>query len=428
MDYCRMFRYDRKLNGKSEFIGPRTAVTSWTYKIDDERVINLQPTIDEGGNIYVATWGVNLTQRANGKLYKLNNFGQFVWLYAPGQTISPYLGTIETAPVILSSGEVVIGRGDGVLRDMAADGIFQWSFNTDSAAFGKGQIMSSPIVDDNDNVYFGTQRYSLGIGLNKVYCVSNEGNLVWKTNGFSNWVNSAVSIDDDGKVYFTQGNKVMCYNSAGVFQWDYRLYYKGSAVAIIDNVLLCPSNGISSESSKLYGLNKVTQQKIWEQNFPYAIISMPAIYNNRAYVSGENNRESSSNPSKVGTLYCIDIADGTILWELELSGSAGGRPPVVDRDGAIYVATRGYNLSDPVILPKIFMVTDNNTSGIINWQYTVPEGEIWGGYPVIGSNKTLVYATAVCTEYETMDPEIYTPVVYQIKEQSIASGGLLFVK
>ena len=97
----------------------------------------------------------NLTVYAgslDGFLYALDtsNFGSIKWKYPPGAT---GLSAIRSSPAIDSDGTVYFGTDDGILYAVNPDGTLKWTF---PASGSIGAIRSSPTIGPNGIIYVGS--------------------------------------------------------------------------------------------------------------------------------------------------------------------------------------------------------------------------------------------------------------------------------
>lgn len=416
--YCPMFRCDYRLSGKSLYSGPQKEVEiKWSYGVA-ERVINLQPSIGRDGTIYWGTWGnvdpeliddlgnVEVSSdeakdRARGKFYANDpEDGKNKWVYDPGPLEGHYLGTVETTPAIADDGTLYYGRGDGILYAIYPNGSIKWTYKTLENTNGRGQIISSPIIGPDGTIYFGTQAYLqlLGFGYNIFYAIKDEGSpqLKWRypqEGKLDSYVTSMASIGDDGTVYFSAGKKFYALNSSdGDLKWKYKgKSTMGSAAIGSDNTLYIHSYNMTKEKSEIYALNPDGSTK-WIYYVDFQTTTIPVVANNGVlYFTAGNQRASNSGLSidesiKEGKLYAInDCGQGCVetKWTFTLSGSAGSRPAFMDSNGTIYVSARGSDELEPNIPAKIWAVKDKGDAYEVLWDFEIPEGEIWGGYPIV---------------------------------------------
>jgi outer membrane protein assembly factor BamB len=121
------FFYDLN-TGQSNYVGPQTNHTNWTYPVND--VISTAPAVSSDGTIYFGS--------ADNNLYALDANGKLKWQF-------PTENSIWSSPVVASDGTVYFGSGDGNFYALDSQGNFKWSYDTSSPIFGD-IIWSSPAI------------------------------------------------------------------------------------------------------------------------------------------------------------------------------------------------------------------------------------------------------------------------------------------
>ncbi|MGB9742592.1 MAG: PQQ-binding-like beta-propeller repeat protein [bacterium] len=238
----------------------------------------------DGSSIYLATEGK--------EFYKLEDRGatySVVWSY-------PLSDEVFSSPSVMPDGRVVVVDDSGYVTCLAPDGTLSWRF------FANASISSSPAVDGQGNIYFGTQEGNLvsvsaSGGLRWIYCPVDTMDIV-----------SSPVIDQQGNIYFGCNDGYLYkVNSNGGLEWR----------------TLIQSNA--------------------------TITSSPALtVDGVVYIV-------SSVDSVTEKLVAVNAGSGAVLWETilrrSLSGRGGVKPqprpltldlmpsPVIDRYGIIYLAT-----------------------------------------------------------------------------------------
>lgn len=152
----------------------------WTYDAGYQ-VLN-SSSIGSDGTIYIAV---------NDHLHAINPDGIEKWKY---HNQSGYRITTKTA-VIDNTNTIYFGAGDGSFNAINPDGSFKWSFDTGRAIYSSAAIGSDGII------YFGSDNQTF-------YALNQDGELQWSRsfsgigNGNSYEVNSAITLDGDGTIYF----------------------------------------------------------------------------------------------------------------------------------------------------------------------------------------------------------------------------------
>jgi len=439
--YWPSFGYDRRNTGHSPHLGPGPGPVemAWLYPAVKGRVINQQQTVNADGTIYFATWGAvdeEAEDYAHGLLYALNPDGTLKWVYDPGPADCPLektwcYGTIETSPVIGPDDTIYIGRGDGILRAVNPDGTLKWSFETIPNTKGRGQIISSPAVSRDGVIYFGTiaNLLSQGFGNNVFYAVKDMGDhaeLLWTypedaaeggTLDHEIWGNPAIGLD--GTVYFSVGRTVYAFWPDGTERWHKTTLYKMyTPVVGPDGTIYVQATGTTGV---VYALNPDGTKK-----WTYAVgegettVSNVSIGPDGTLYVGSGTREDQATPDifdepqNIGKLYAlVDAGDhAETKWVVDFGSSVGA--PAIDGGGIIYAGLRGDLNADPPVRGRVVALRDTGDSGEILWSVEA-RGELWLGKPVIGANRALYFADAVCMDYETCDEDTDVPAVYAVR-------------
>ncbi len=142
----------------------------------------------------------------------------------------------------------------------------------------------------------------------------------------------------DGKVFFGSYDKnIYCLDAkTGSFIWKFPIGYRvASTPTVVDGVVYT-----GADDGKIYAIDADDGTQIWERNagglqaatlFSSMVQkrSSPTVANNRLYVGAMD-----------GNFYCLDTADGTVIWTYPISTTAygiGGTPVV--SEGVVYIAS-----------------------------------------------------------------------------------------
>ena len=222
----------------------------------------------------------------------------------------------------------------------AYTGEWLWEFPTSGFAFYPASVV-------NGKVFFSTVDYieSPFQMIGQIYCLNAEtGDKIWDItidtiNGEDRIPLSPIVADN--KVFVNDMTlNIHCFNEDnGSHIWTYNVGY---------------------------------EQQGWNSSYGFT----PAYANNKLYVTlGLGHSPEVS----YGKIYCIDVENGTKLWDFLIPHQQYSSPAVFD--GMVFV-TGGWeiNLSEPEDqVGKLYCL--NSTTGALNWNHTVygnPTEGIWG--------------------------------------------------
>ena len=216
-----------------------------------------------------------------------------------------------------------------------------WKFQT------RKEIESSPAIDFDGNIYFGSNDYHL-------YSVKPDGKLNWKFKT-RNQVRSSPAIANDGTVYVGSDDRYLyAINKEGKLNWKFRT--KGE-------VFSSPSIGykgtiyVGSFDNYLYAISKKGKVE-WRFKATGRIYSSPAIDKNGTIYFG----------SDFAKFYALN-PDGTKKWDLKLSSVKFGAPPGIESSPAIDSAGIVYIGSDK----SLWAINQN---GSIIWEREIYDDSI----------------------------------------------------
>ncbi|MCZ7572237.1 MAG: PQQ-binding-like beta-propeller repeat protein [Ardenticatenaceae bacterium] len=434
--YWPSFGYDPQNTSRSPHPGPQSGVIAWTYPAVKGRVINNQPTVDSNGTVYFGTWGSYVEgtgNRARGMLYAINPDGSEKWVYDPGPQEGYYLGTIETSPAIGPDGTIYIGRGDGILRAVNSDGSEKWAFETYADTYGRAQIFTSPAIAEDGTIYFGTGVYKvLGVtlGTNVFYALNPDGTLKWAypadaaTGGtLSQQIFMNPAIGPDGTVYFSAGFTTYALNPDGTERWHKTSIRNMWSTAVgADGTVYVQAMYKAGGTGAIYALNPEDGSRKWMFSVPEPTVSKVVIAADTlsgtggTLYFGSGTHETTDEPQNVGKLYAIvDCGQDCVQekWTEPVDFGLSAGPSALDATGTIYVALRGDLDATPPVPGRVVTLRDLGERAEILWSVEA-NGEIWLGQPVIGPNRTLYFADAVCMDYSTCDEETDVPSLYVV--------------
>ncbi len=205
---------------------------------------------------------------------------------------------------------------------------------------GTGIATSWPGISYADNrVFMANSSFVFAIN-------PDNGSMVWR---YPEKANAKLSfyappaISTDGLVVVGDyANTIHALNaSTGVQTWSYTTGNRIIASAVIDgDTILVPST-----DRFLYALNP-QGQLLWKFETDRPIWAQPLVLDGVVYQPGMDHK-----------LYALDLGNGSLKWELDLTSAVVGSP-AVDENGILYLGTIGKEI-----------VAVNSETGRVAWRY-----------------------------------------------------------
>lgn len=235
--------------------------------------------------------------------------------YQPRTQIIPDFWDLWLSSPAVVDGIVYFGSGDGNCYALdAASGRVKWKFAT------QGVVHSSPAVVDG-TVYFGSWDTYL-------YAVdAATGREQWKFKTGDDPVNfNQTGIQSspavvDGVVYFgCRDSHVYAVDAAtGKEKWKYRITWVNASPAVHDGAVYFGT----SIPAFFVGLDAATGRERFKFDAHVPVFSSPAIAGDLAYFGSFN-----------GSLYAVDLKDGTLAWEFKTPAARENALGILKPDGS----------------------------------------------------------------------------------------------
>ena len=190
--------------GQSNYTGPQTNTTEWTYNIGTSSIGDLSsPVVGNDGTVYVGG-----TLGNEYYICAVSPNGNLKWKY--------YTNTSVSGSTIDSNGIIYVTTHSGIIYALNPNGTLIWNDtigNNETEQYIN--LYSAPVLGNNGTLYFSTY---------------NNWNLyaVNSTNGAIEWEyytsNSATSpvIGPDGTIYVTNiFGELYAVSPNGTLEWDY---------------------------------------------------------------------------------------------------------------------------------------------------------------------------------------------------------------
>jgi outer membrane protein assembly factor BamB len=238
------------------------------------------------------------------------NPGKLRWNFKAGQLI-------QSSPTIDSNGTIYFGSYDDKLYAINPDGIEKWNFSTGY------DVTSSPAINFDGTIYVSSED-------GKLYAINPDGTEKWCfVTGFYNMGWSSPAIALDGTIYIgSRDHKLYAIYPNGTQKWSFL------TEDWIDSSPAIDSNGviyIGSYDGKLYAIYPDGTEK-WNFSTGGYVRSSPAIGPDGTIYVGSHDHK----------VYAIN-SDGTLKWNI-MTGQNVISSPAIGIDGTIYVGSGDGNL------------------------------------------------------------------------------------
>jgi outer membrane protein assembly factor BamB len=294
----RMFRNDRRHTGRSPYRGPNGAELAWRF--DSEDRINGQAVVAADGTIYFGSHDRHL--------YALSPHGTERWKRDLG-------GAIFATPLVDAAGNVYCGSDGDQFASFTSSGELRFRLATE------GDADTGVVQSPTGAIHFAAGKY--------LYTVDTDGNVAWRFEAREK-IFSTPAVDEDGTVYFgSQDDHFYAVAADGRMRWAYETGDDNDASAVIgdDGTLY-----FGSDDHHVYALSR-DGALVWSADLegyvrgPLALGVGGAVL---AVTYGPRPR-----------LVSLDGGDGRLVWFFPVtvtdSSEVGVHSgPLVDREGDVY--------------------------------------------------------------------------------------------
>ena len=502
--------HDVRRTGQSKNKGPLSIdpAQSWTADAPGGIVLNIGASIDEHG-VYFGSWGLmrrsipgndpRRWDKSDGKLYGLDlETGAPLWGDAldldltprcyeyPGRgpnllwcgftpyEVSFYNGTVEGQAAIDTSRNVLyVGRGDGKLYAVDPEaGRTLWRYRTFNPERlddpdGGGEVVSSPLLDDDGNIYFGTW----GEGTyetNAFYAVHPDSSLAWRypsASSLTHRIFASPALSPDHTTIYVSTFR----DNDGTLPATLYAFHRAPLNATPDQQRLkwaldLEQNGLPMQTTTLavgtdgaiyvgglspegFGVPVLTaiedlgDRAAFKWDPPYVTLRDGAQLvlgialrevagqTERLYATTANLGTALFNTKEEGALYAVEPLTGRVVASYDPSddvGTAVGsvNSPAIDANGAIYFGVRGRFGNAPVNGYYFGVTYDAQAERFEKrWHFEV-DGYVEWSHPAIGPDGGLYAGSAVNQSTDEIRGGIYdegvipegsTPLFYALK-------------
>ncbi len=229
-----------------------------------------------------------------------------------------------------------------------------------------GYKYASPVITENYVYTTTNSSYYSSSSYHRITChdINNNGAIVWQylinpTADYGRAHTSPVWFDDgeDGRVV-VGGDRLWCFDAlTGAIEWEYGVSYHfiGESPKVYDGKVIIGGN------SMVHCINAMTGTGIWTSDISIsATESTPAVIDNKVYIG------RGQTPGYENKYTCIDMADGSTLWQrTDLPGTSHWAAPCVV-DGRLYYSSYHQHLT-----------CLNADTGDTIWEYTASTTSPW---------------------------------------------------
>lgn len=272
------------------------------------------PAIGHDGTIYVGSY------YSDSSLYALNSKGSIKWRYTTG-------GGIYSSPTVDTNGVIYFGSTDANMYAVYPSGTVIWSYYMYSS------IKSSPALDSLGRIYIGTTG---GI----LYAMDPSGIPVWSTKvSTAQFDISSPVISGDGSIYIgsiSSDRSLHSFSSSGTYRWRFATggqVYATPAIAMDGSIIVT-----AYQANYVYCITPSGNLTWAFATSASSSTTSPVIgANGVIYVSADH-------------LYAIHPS-GSLIW-LSLV-NIYPQTPVISRNGVIYVGSGStlFSVGNPIVLP-----------------------------------------------------------------------------
>lgn len=222
--------YTASWNGVLYAIHPDTGSELWSF--DTESILVASPAVAPDGTLYIPAY--------DGFLYAIHPDGSEKWSFFIG-------AEMDSSPSLDNNGRIFVGTYNGTLHAIDPDGSEAWSFTADDVQGLDKRILASPAVTLDGQVVFGA-------GNGFVYSLdANTGVELWNTR-FPEEVDSSPVLDDEDNIYFgTRSGFLVKLDSLGIEQWALNLgdiFFSSPLIDAKGNIYVVAFSG--NNTSTLY--------------------------------------------------------------------------------------------------------------------------------------------------------------------------------
>ena len=285
-----------------------------------------------------------------------SNDGQLLWQFSLSSLIGAKQGhPFVPSPMIDASNNVLTGGGKYLYSLNGAQKRFNWRYNL------LGNIQSTPVIGNNNNIYFTTDTHLYDISGSITPYLSQPLVQMYMLNpqhtGVSTYAGPLTKPTQVKTLDFVSGN----------------LFVSPSIAIGSDGVLYLGAN-----DGDVYAVNSATFTLKWKKNISNiaspananALYTTPVIGLDGTIYIGSNH----------GYLFALDSSGGTVKWSYA-AGAPLQSSPIIDENGILYFGAG----------TKVFALGDALTEAYTQWNEPYDTGSIVNSSPALNSANGYLY-------------------------------------
>ena len=314
-------RVDRSRTSHTAIKGPRGAKLKWVFRTQGR--IYADAAIAKDGTVYVPSH--------DGHLYAVDREGQQLWAFDA-------MGKIWSSPAIAEDGTIYFGSDADKLFALTEKGEVKWIFSTEMP-LKKGEakldarwdVDTSPVIARDGTVYFGCHYF--------LYALNPSGELKWRFQAGVDRVKifSSPALDRQDNVFFgTQGKRFFALRPNSEVLWNLQTGGDNDSTPCIDKNTVF----FASDDGKVRAVKESSGDIVWETDLGHPIRAPLAL--------GPKSVIAATYEQRPGVI-ALDIETGKVQWRFDVEPGEGAfygiqSGALVDGEGYIYFGSRDHRV------------------------------------------------------------------------------------
>ena len=393
-DNWPMFMHDYKNTGYSPSAAPDTPHLLWTF--DTEQRLFGSPIVYDS-TVY---------QVGRGFLFALDaETGDILW--------SSRVPVVGSTPFVTEE-YLYVGTCNGIAALNSKTGELLWQvqlvdFECDPWEDDRSSFLSSSPIETEKGIVMCTHRnilYSTANpfpeGINRVVCLDPEdGTLLWQYHYFVRAGYSPALINE--RIIVNSEQLEILDVETGEQLWSYATEPLGDTSPVVTDSTIVT---VSSDDGIVYAFGLDTQKLLWTHSMDALVLSTPAVHENKILVKTYDE-----------TIYALDEETGSVLWEKNVKEESHFPGREVQRN-----VQASFRSSPAIADNKIYVGLWSGTllclevdTGEILWKYKT-DGSIVAS-PAVAGEKVFISSTDGKVYCFGIDPKTYFEKAEKYRKQ-----------